>query len=174
MSQVSDPAVMAAAQAELAKLHQVVELLAGELSARHAGRLQCKRGCSACCVDGLTVFDVEAERIRAAHPELLASGDAGPAGACAFLDASGACRVYGVRPYVCRTQGLPLRWVELVEGAAVEVRDICELNLEGEPLEGLEAAECWTIGAVEGRLAELQRRVSGDGRRTSLRGLFER
>jgi uncharacterized protein len=157
---------------ELARLHQVVDLLAAKLTDRHAARLQCKKGCAACCVDALSVFDVEAERIRRAHPELLAAGTPHAPGACAFLDEEGSCRVYAVRPYVCRTQGLPLRWIELIEGQQAELRDICPLNVEGEPLEDLDPADCWTIGAVESRLAQLQQRVSGDARRTTLRELF--
>ena len=41
---------------------------------------------------------------------------AGPEGACAFLDGEGGCRVYPDRPYVCRTQGLPLRWIAILYG----------------------------------------------------------
>src|SRR5262245_46152814 len=97
-------------QRELRALHDEVDARAAALAQRHAGRLRCGRGCSACCVDELTVFEVEAERIRRAHTDLLVSGEPHAAGACAFLDAHGACRIYADRPYVCRTQGLPLRW----------------------------------------------------------------
>ncbi|MFH1568638.1 MAG: YkgJ family cysteine cluster protein, partial [Gemmatimonadota bacterium] len=96
-------------------------------------------------------------------------------GACAFLDAEGACRIYPQRPYVCRTQGLPLRWLDEVDGATVELRDICPLNEEGVPIEELDAAACWTIGPAEGALAEFQARADGgQGRRVALRGLFHR
>ncbi len=78
-----------------------------------------------------------------------------------MLDADGACRIYEVRPYVCRTQGLPLRWVE----AAVERRDICPLNEPGEPIEELPEDACWELGPIEERLAatELEEgRAAGD------------
>jgi hypothetical protein len=159
----------------IARLHEHVDTRAGELARRHRARIQCCRGCWGCCVDGLTVFDVEAERIRRAHSELLAEGTPHPPGACAFLDGDGACRVYAERPYVCRTQGLPLRWLDADdEDAVVELRDICPLNeLEGEPVEDLAAAACWTIGPVEDRIRSLQEEFgAGVQRRVALRSLF--
>ncbi|HEY8120080.1 MAG TPA: YkgJ family cysteine cluster protein [Myxococcota bacterium] len=158
------------ALAELGRLHAEVDARASQLAALHGARLQCRRGCSACCVDGITVFAVEAERIRAQHAELLARGAPHSSGACAFLDAEGACRVYADRPYVCRTQGLPLRWLD--EERAAELRDICPLNEAGEPLESLPASACWTLGETEARLAELQREFGAEGERVALRALF--
>jgi Fe-S-cluster containining protein len=160
------------ALAQLLRLHAEVDARAAALASRHGARLQCKRGCSACCVDGITVFAIEAERIRANNNSLLASGAAHAPGACAFLDADGACRVYADRPYVCRTQGLPLRWID--EERVAELRDICALNEAGEPIEALPADACWTLGEVEARLAELQARFGVEGRRVALRALFEK
>lgn len=148
------------------ELHQEVDRRAAALAAKHAAKLACARGCSGCCVDNLTVFEVEAERIRRGAAALLASATPHPPGRCAFLGSEGECRIYALRPYVCRTQGLPLRW--LVDEAEVEYRDICELN--DVPVETLEPAECWTLGEVEERLARMQR----DGRRVALRDLFQR
>jgi Fe-S-cluster containining protein len=61
-------------------------------------RLQCREGCSACCVDDRSVFEVEAAHVRLHHAELLAIGTSHAAGACAFLDERGACRIYAERP----------------------------------------------------------------------------
>jgi hypothetical protein len=148
----------------LQALHDEVDRRAAALAALHAGRMACARGCSGCCVDGLTVFEVEAERIRHGAAELLATGTPHPPGRCAFRGSEGECRVYALRPYVCRTQGLPLRWLDEVE--PVEYRDVCELN--DIPVEELAPEECWTLGEVEERLARMQR----DGRRVALRELF--
>lgn len=157
----------------LGALHSRIDLEAAAISTHHGPRLHCKRGCQACCVDDLTVFEIEAQRIRQAHPELLASGTPHPEGACAFLDAEGACRVYEDRPYVCRTQGLPLRWLDEDAGQVVERRDICQLNEEGSPLESLDEDACWTLGPVEGDLAALEARRNGGNRiRVRLRSLF--
>jgi len=162
---------------DLVVLHGEVDGRVAELEERHAGRLQCGRGCSGCCIDGITVFAVEAERIRQSHRDLLAAGAPHPRGACAFLDGEGSCRVYADRPYVCRTQGLPLRWLEESaeeEGAEiVERRDICPLNLESLPPSALREADCWLIGPVELRLGEIEERFShGASSRLALRELF--
>ena len=155
-------------------LHADLDRATRRLHVLHASRLHCQRGCSACCVDDLTVFDVEADLLRLHHAELLATGVPHAAGACAFLDPDGGCAVYEHRPYVCRTQGLPLRWIDARDGQPVELRDICPLNEAGEPLEQLRADDCWTIGPTEERLARLQVEASSGGRRTRLRDLFVR
>jgi Fe-S-cluster containining protein len=57
---------------------------------------------------------------------------------CAWLDASGRCGIYEVRPLVCRTHGLPLVFEE--DGRML--RDVCPLNFdEGEGLSGLPTAD---------------------------------
>jgi uncharacterized protein len=165
------------AQAILDAIHDDVDTRARELSAEHGARLVCGRGCFGCCVDDLTVFAVEAAKIQARYPELLASGTPHPQGRCAFLGAEGECRVYEARPYVCRTQGLPLRWID--EEAEAEYRDICELNEAGAPIETLGESSCWTIGPVEARLHHLQSTLDdgdgdGDATRIELRSLFEK
>lgn len=159
------------------RLHGAVDELVRPLEERHAGRLRCGRGCSGCCVDGLTVFELEAAAIAEKHGALLREGEPHAEGACAFLDAEGGCRIYAERPYVCRTQGLPLRWLEPAEEGEEgvdDVRDICPLNAEGgPPLEALDARDCWTLGPIEQRLGAAQAKVpGGEGRRVSLRGLW--
>lgn len=157
----------------LAHVHGQVDARAAVLAKHHAARLQCRKGCSGCCVDELTVFEVEAERIRRAYPELLEKGTPHPTGACAFLDEEGGCRIYEARPYVCRTQGLPLRWIEEKNDRAAELRDICPLNEPGPSLESLQPGECFTLGTVEEALATLQTAIDGgEGRRVRLRDLF--
>lgn len=155
-------------------LYGEVDHRASQIADGHGARLQCRRGCCQCCVDDLTVFEIEAENIRLAHAALLEQQEPHPQGACAFLDAHGACRIYEDRPYVCRTQGLPLRWIDNGhDGELVELRDICPLNDEGTPIVELAHNECWTIGPVEERLAGLQQQfVSGQMTRVPLRSLF--
>ena len=157
---------------DVVAVHADVDRVARRLHVLHAPRLHCRRGCSDCCVDDLTVFDVEADLIRLHHAELLATGVPHADGACAFLDPEGACAAYEHRPYVCRTQGLPLRWMEERDGHDVELRDICPLNEEGRPVETLPADECWTLGPIEERLARAQLEASSSPRRTRLRDLF--
>ena len=158
------------------RLHAEVDRETDRLRVIHAARLQCRKGCSGCCMDSLTVFEIEAERIRRHHAELLSRGNPHPPGGCAFLDEAGGCRIYADRPYVCRTQGLPLRWIASGPDAeAAELRDICPLNEAGPPLETLPQDACWEIGPVEARLAGLQAGIDGGTlRRVPLRSLFRR
>jgi Fe-S-cluster containining protein len=127
-------------------------------------------------VDGLTVFFVEAERIRIVHEALLRDGTPHPPGACAFLGEAGECRIYADRPYVCRTQGLPLRWfAEDDSGEACEKRDICPLNAEATALDELPEEACWLIGPVELELGNLQAEIRNSHEdRIALRALFDR
>jgi Fe-S-cluster containining protein len=158
-------------------IHAEVDARVAPLLADYGDRLTCRRGCSACCTDDLTVFEVEAEAIRQHHGELLAEGVPAPVGRCAFLDAEGACRIYEHRPYVCRTQGLPLRWFEEDEATeeVAEYRDICELNVDTVDPIDLTEDQCWLIGPVEESLARLQgERDGGAYRRVALRSLFAR
>lgn len=169
-----------ASLAALRSLHAEIDREAARVAKLNEGRLRCERGCSACCLDDLTVRRVEAERIRAAHPNLLKEGEPGPLGACAFLDERGACRIYEDRPSVCRSQGLPLR-VLFEEGDTIaERRDICPLNLDGgPPLERLEEHACWLVGPFELRLAAIDDAAAEAEEldvedRVGLRTLFER
>jgi Fe-S-cluster containining protein len=158
---------------ELEKLYQIVDRQTAALEQRHSARLNCRRGCSACCVDDITVFEVEAENIRQKYPVLLAEDLPSAVGKCAFLDEAGACRIYDARPYVCRTQGLPLRWLEEIEEEVYELRDICPLNEAGEAVEELDEADCWTIGAAEAELSEMQfKKDGGEMLRVRLRDLI--
>jgi Fe-S-cluster containining protein len=157
------------------RLHRAVDEVAAPVELANASRFQCRPGCSDCCVDALTVFTIEAAVIQRHHAELLRTARPHPAGGCAFLDEAGSCRIYAHRPYVCRTQGLPLRWLEEDEDEEiVESRDICPKNVAGgPPLEELADGDCWTIGPFEQRLADRQADLDG-GRceRVALRGLF--
>ena len=156
-------------------LYREVDLRTERLCDLHVARLRCRCGCCDCCEDGITVFEVEAWNIRRHYADLLTGGPPHPEGACAFLDGEGACRIYPNRPYVCRTHGLPLRWIgEPPDGSPVELRDICPLNEQGPPVEDLPAEACWHIGPFEEALAGLQSAVDGGRlRRVALRELFQ-
>ncbi len=161
------------ASRSLATLRAETDDAVRRLTVIHQSRLACRRGCHECCVDDITVFQIEADAILRQYAALLAQARPHPVGACAFLDAEGACRIYQARPYVCRTQGLPLRWVEEGnDGEWVEYRDICQLNEAGPALEELHGDQCWTLGQVEGKLAALQRATYGKLQRVSLRALL--
>ena len=158
----------------LSEWHSNIDAKVKPLEELHKNRLECRGGCSQCCVDDLSVFEVEADRIRTHCQDVLAETPH-PKGACAFLNAEGFCRIYEHRPYVCRTQGLPLRWLEEGEDEVLEYRDICELNDKGMPLEELEPEVFWTLGESEGELAQMQFEAhGGEMTRVKLRELFSR
>ncbi|HEB89586.1 MAG TPA: YkgJ family cysteine cluster protein [Deltaproteobacteria bacterium] len=154
---MSSAEAVEAVLASLRELHDAIDARARAIARVHEKRLSCRKGCSACCLDGLTVRQVEAERIRRAHSDLLERGEPHSEGGCAFLDGDGACRIHADRPSVCRTQGLPLRILfEDDTGEIVERRDICPLNLAGgPPLDRLAEDACWLIGPFELELARL-------------------
>jgi Fe-S-cluster containining protein len=161
----------------LAALHETVDARGAEILAALPAPLTCRLGCADCCVDDLTVFSIEADLIRHHHAEFLAAAEPHPPGACVFLGPDGGCRIYQQRPYVCRTQGLPLRWLAEDEaGEVVEMRDICPLNEEplNIPIATLDLDQCWELGPYEGQLASLQAESQGgfELTREPLRGLF--
>lgn len=158
------------------QLHTLVDEAKAPVERANVERLRCRSGCSDCCIDGLTVFTIEAAVIQRHYASLLEQGAPHPPGACSLLDEQGSCRIYAHRPYVCRTQGLPLRWLEEdeLEEEIFETRDICPKNVDGgPPLESLEADACWTLGPFEERLARRQHEEDGGrGERVLLRNLF--
>lgn len=137
-------------------LHARVDAESARLTATHQDRLQCRRGCHECCQDGLSVGPAEALRIRTEFPEVLASPPRAP-GACALLDAEGACRIYAARPQICRTQGLPMVGYSYdpVCDNIQEARSICPLNAAGPALEDLAEHALWHDGAAGLELANL-------------------
>ena len=149
-------------QEKLRVLHQAIDEKVSTLETKHASFMECKRGCSDFCQDKLTVFEVEANRIRAFLQEVQPRLTLHPPGSCAFLHPKDkSCQVYQARPYVCRTQGLPLRFLEETEEGLSEFRDICPLNdKETDPIEELDAEDCWEIGPTESELWVLTREES--------------
>ena len=133
--------------------------------------LKCAKGCCSCCLDDLAVTRAEAQVIIEHCQDVLKTPPR-KVGACAFLDDEGACRIYSFRPYICRTHGLPLRWIDEDEnGDDIEERDVCELNALD--LVELDPSQCFTLGVPELQLAKMNELTFGDNERVLLRGLFK-
>jgi hypothetical protein len=85
-----------------------------ELSRRHAGGMVCAAGCDACCLTERSALAIEADAVGrgvAALPERLrrSLAEAPPDDdRCPLLTRDGRCAVYAVRPFICRTHGVPL------------------------------------------------------------------
>jgi uncharacterized protein len=154
---------------QLQTFYKTLEKETTRLEKTHAERLQCKKGCAACCVDDITIFSIEAENIKTKNKAFFAKESPHALGKCAFLDQNEGCRIYKTRPYVCRTQGLPLRWIQ----EKIEYRDICPLNENDEPVEEIPSQHCFTFENYEEQLAILQIKFDGGSlERTMLRDLF--
>lgn len=110
-----------------------VDGLCGQISARLAGEIRCKAGCSGCCRH-LGLFPVEAANLAdtvGRLPEALRNLLAGRTDwteetSCPLL-LDDCCLVYSARPVICRTHGLPL----LAEVAGEKVVDFCPENFRG-------------------------------------------
>ena len=160
---------------ELGLLYQAIDKSVDGLTRLHGNRLRCCAGCCACCVDDITVYEVEADYIRAHYADLLEHSLPHAREACAFLDDNGLCRIYACRPYVCRTQGLPLHWLdENKDGTTTAFRDICPVNNNGVPVETLPEKQCWIVGPAEEQLAMMQYcKDGGSMARIRLRDMFK-
>lgn len=157
----------------LALFYRKVDEAIERLAEMHTDKLVCTRGCSTCCVDNISVFAVETANILHHHEDLFVTAEPHAAGACAFLDEAGGCRIYHQRPYVCRTQGLPFRWIEDNDmNERTEWRDICPLNAEHIAVMELPEDACLTLGPFEGQLADLQKTAFGNLDRVIMRSLF--
>ncbi len=141
------PEKTASARQRLADLHGRVGGRFATTTAAIGAPIGCDRGCSSCCVDELTVWRPEADRITALIRDRGLTIAVHPPGACAFLDAAGACQVYRARPYVCRSQGAVLRLHD--EG---ERRFTCAEHLRDVDLHRLPEEAMFELGPAEEEL----------------------
>lgn len=115
----------------LVQLRRRVDVHFAEAVARSPAAFTCGEGCAACCHARFSVFAVEAAPIAAALARLAAedpalrarirrqADDPAHADRCALL-VDDRCSVYGERPLICRSHGLPV----LADGRV----DHCPLN----------------------------------------------
>ncbi|HCC55292.1 MAG TPA: hypothetical protein DEQ20_10295 [Desulfobulbaceae bacterium] len=101
----------------------------------HAEALSCGPGCASCC-QAFSVLPIEAACLRKAIADLpvvsqrwLGGNLAEDTGRCPLL-IDELCSVYAARPVICRTQGLPLAYVD-ADREALEV-SACPLNFPDE------------------------------------------
>lgn len=154
-------------------LIQRVDELCQRIEARFAERIACRKGCSECCrhlslfpVEGAALAEAvtalspaEAKRLRSRARE--ASSDS----PCPLLE-DGACLLYGARPLICRTHGMPL--ITATDG---ERRiDFCPLNFQGVPsLPGDAVIDLERLNEILTAVNALFVGPDADGERTSRR-----
>ena len=107
---------------------------------RSPDAFSCRAGCDRCCHQRFGVFEVEAAAIRCALRELaerdpatrqrvrLQADDPEHEDRCALL-VDGRCAVYGARPMICRTHGLPILTEAEDDEHGTRV-DHCPLNFQ--------------------------------------------
>lgn len=123
----------------------------------HGGTLSCGPGCSSCCL-AFSVLPIEAACLREAiaslppvsRRDLLKKNLQGYDDRCPLL-IDGLCSVYATRPVICRTQGLPLAYVD-EEREAIEV-SACGLNFPDDY--GFAPEELLFMDSFNTRLSEL-------------------
>jgi Fe-S-cluster containining protein len=132
------------------ELVREIDLAVSQLSGgRLVGRIGCRPGCSSCCL-AFSVLPLEAAMLQ--QEMTLPAAAAGPLqdGRCVFL-AEGLCSVYPHRPVICRTQGLPLAYVdETLEQIEVSA---CPLNFAEDAV--LEHEDLFFLDSFNERLAAL-------------------
>ncbi|MHB8223243.1 MAG: YkgJ family cysteine cluster protein [Desulfurivibrionaceae bacterium] len=139
--------------------HQLLAALDTEIARigeMHGATLSCGPGCASCCL-AFSVLPIEAACLREAIDALpiasqeqlnrnLAEGDE----RCPLL-IDDLCSVYAARPVICRTQGLPLAYVD-EEREAIEI-SACPLNFPDEYAFAPESL--LFLDGFNGRLSEL-------------------
>jgi len=99
-----------------------VDDICEKLSTIHKSHMQCRKGCDLCCMN-YRIFPVEYYAIQQALEKNAVLTTKSVDESCIFLK-DHACQIYGHRPLICRTHGLPLLYLndEQWELSA------CELN----------------------------------------------
>ena len=87
-----------------------IDAIIGHISQIHADSIQCRAGCSECCVNftvGAGEFTAIKKSLHSALPEHISGNK--DKGECFFLK-DNLCSIYEIRPIICRTHGFPVRY----------------------------------------------------------------
>lgn len=147
-------------------LHERVDAFFRDAHDARPSAFACREGCTMCCRVDLSVFPVEAARVREAFRALdpavrQAAAQRAAAGRhCAMLDDAGRCIVYDARPVICRSHGLAV----LVDGRL----DPCPLNYRDGPPDRRHVLD---LDRLNGALVALDLAAGGRGERVRLADL---
>lgn len=112
---------------EYRKLRTQIDSEVANLEKTHTEHLKCKSGCDLCCMD-YRIFPVEyysiLNELKENNPILNELKTDLPKDTCVFLQ-NHKCSIYGARPIICRTHGLPLLFAN--DNGEWEL-SACELN----------------------------------------------
>ncbi len=99
-----------------------VDELTEKLSGLHKDHMQCRKGCDLCCMN-YRIFPVEYFEIQQSLKEKPAQTTESNDDSCIFLK-DHVCQIYEHRPFICRTHGLPLLYLNEEQWEL----SACELN----------------------------------------------
>lgn len=169
----------------LDELWKKIDAFTSRVASRYPGALACASGCSDCCHREITVTSIEAERVAALVLELPASeratlaANSASSDPCVALLPDGACSIYAARPVVCRSHGLPLRFVEPTKQGktSLPILDVCPKNFVDRDLSAIDPAcvlDQQTLSVLLGAIDALHARETGaaEGSRYALRDVL--
>jgi uncharacterized protein len=103
-------------------LRKELDEFSEQLIIEHQQHIECKAGCSGCCME-FNILPVEFHALKTEASGILKNIVQQIDSPCPLL-ADGFCQIYSSRPFICRTQGLPLLFMN---GENWEL-SVCELN----------------------------------------------
>jgi Fe-S-cluster containining protein len=123
-----------------------------KLELEHRDNIACVCGCCHCCMD-FSIFPVEFHSIvKEAKEKDIIIDNKTTEGACPFL-VNGHCSIYGSRPLICRTHGLPLLYMSEDEWQM----SWCELNFTGNNIPAFDESNTFPQDRFNSRLFMLNR-----------------
>ncbi len=139
------------------QLRAEIDACAALLIRRHRSFITCTAGCSSCCTE-FSIVALEAaliaEQLNHSPPEPPATAAPGKTKPVCGLLVDHHCSIYPHRPIICRTQGLPIAYVD--EGLARIEVSACPLNFA--PEHPFQPDDLFFLDSYNGRLAVLNQR----------------
>ncbi|WP_162148807.1 YkgJ family cysteine cluster protein [Alkaliflexus imshenetskii] len=126
------------------------------LEKTHNQHMICKKGCDLCCLSFNVFpieFDVIREEMQLELDKTAMSAEETPTDTCSLLQ-NHSCTIYPSRPFICRTHGLPLLYMQDDEW----VLSHCELNFTNIDEDYFEPEQCHAQDTWNSRLFMLNKR----------------
>ncbi len=128
-------------------LRQELDALCQDLAGLHESQMACGAGCDHCCMD-FSILPVEYHAIKKEMTSLPGQAfTTGPDSSCPFL-VEHRCAIYSSRPLICRTQGLPLLFMNEEQWEL----SVCELNFQAYDLQSFTAENTFPLDRFNSRL----------------------